>query len=167
MVETRAKLKQVRISPKKMRLVADAIRGLDVNVALAKLPIIFKKSSPIIEKLLRSAVANAIDRYDVSASDLKIKSIMVNKGIDLKRFKPAAFGRAHPIKKHASHVEIVLVTKDGVKVTMKDKKVAELETVDLTKTSKAKKSDVKEPEEKVKETKAKEPKEKKSKVSKK
>lgn len=167
MVETRAKLKQVRISPKKMRLVADAIRGLDVNVALAKLPIIFKKSSPIIEKLLRSAIANAIDRYDVSANDLKIKSIMVNKGIDLRRFKPAAFGRAHPIRKHASHVEIVLVTKDGVKVTMKDKKVAELETVDLTKTSKAKKSDEKELKEKVKETKDKEPEEKKSKVSKK
>lgn len=167
MVETRAKLKQVRISPKKMRLVADAIRGLDVNVALAKLPIIFKKSSPIIEKLLRSAIANAIDKYDVSANDLKIKSIMVNKGIDLKRFKPAAFGRAHPIKKHASHVEIVLVTKDGVKAVIRDKKVAELETVDLTKTSKAKKSDEKELKEKVKETKDKEPEEKKSKVSKK
>ncbi|MDP2812502.1 MAG: 50S ribosomal protein L22 [bacterium] len=162
MVEIRAKLKQVRISPKKMRLVAGAIRGLDVNVALDKLPIIFKKSSPVIEKLLRSAVANAIDRYDVSANDLKIKSIVVDKGIDLKRFRPAAFGRAHPFKKHSAHVEIVLVTKDGVKVASKEKKVADLETVDLTKT---KQTDNKEAKGKVKETKVKEVKESKSKVS--
>jgi len=164
MVEIRAKLKQVRISPKKMRLVAGAIRGLDVNAALDKLPLIFKKSSPVIEKLLRSAVANAIDRYDVNANDLKIKSIVVDKGIDLKRFRPAAFGRAHPFKKHSAHVEIVLVTKDGVKVASKEKKVADLETVDLTKT---KQTDNKEAKEKGKETKVKEVKEKKSKVSKK
>jgi len=164
MVETRAKLKQVRISPKKMRLVAGAIRGLDVEAALNKLPIIFKKSSPVIEKLLRSAVANAIDRYDLSASDLKIKSIVVDKGMDLKRFRPAAFGRAHPFKKHASHVEIVLVSKEGVKASLKEKKVQDLETVDLTQSKKTSPEPVKKG---VQDKKTKEPKEKKSKVSKK
>ncbi|MBU1203345.1 50S ribosomal protein L22 [Patescibacteria group bacterium] len=136
MVEVKAKLKHVRISPKKMRLVADLVRGLTVTEAFEKLPVTFKRSAPIISKLLKSAVANAIDRYDVKEEDLRIKSIIVNQGVDLKRWKPAAFGRAHPYKKHSSHVEIMLVTKEGVKATLKDKKKEEVETVDLTKTDK-------------------------------
>lgn len=135
MVEAKAKLKHVRISPKKIRLVASAIRGLDVSTALSRLSVLFKGSSPVIEKLLNSAVANAVDKYDVKEEDLKIKSIMVNKGMDLKRWKPAAFGRAHPLRKHSSHVEIILVTKEGVKTSLKEKKVGPVDTVDLTKTS--------------------------------
>ena len=134
MVESKAKLKNLRISSKKVRLVADAIRGLDVVSALAKLPIVFKKSSPVIEKLLKSAVANAIDKHGVKEEDLKIKSIIVNKAMDLKRWKPAAFGRAHPFRKASSHIEIVLETKEGVKVAAKKKVKEETETVDLTKT---------------------------------
>jgi large subunit ribosomal protein L22 len=134
MVESKAKLKNLRISSKKVRLVADAIRGLDVVSALAKLPIVFKKSSPVIEKLLKSAVANAIDKHGVKEEDLKIKSIIVNKAMDLKRWKPAAFGRAHPFRKASSHIEIVLETKEGVKVAAKKKVKEEIETVDLTKT---------------------------------
>ncbi|MFA6466888.1 MAG: 50S ribosomal protein L22 [Patescibacteria group bacterium] len=134
MVESKAKLNHLRISSKKIRLVADTIRGLDVVDALAKLPVIFKKSTPVIEKLLRSAVANATSKYNVKEEDLKIKSIVVNKAMDLKRWKPAAFGRAHPFRKASSHIEIVLVTKEGVKVTSKEKVKEEIETVDLTKT---------------------------------
>ncbi|MBT4648873.1 50S ribosomal protein L22, partial [bacterium] len=95
-MEAKAKLKHIRMSSKKMRLVADAVRGLEVTVALERLQILFKKSSPVIEKLLRSAVANAMDRFNVKEEDLVIKSIIVNKGMDLKRWRPAAFGRAHP-----------------------------------------------------------------------
>ncbi|MBT4849633.1 50S ribosomal protein L22 [Candidatus Parcubacteria bacterium] len=138
-MEVKAKLRHVRISPKKIRLVIDVIRGLDVEVALEKLEITFKKSSPVIAKLLKSAVANATDRYEVGAKDLIVKSIMADKGVDLKRWKPAAFGRAHPFKKHSSHVEIVLTTKEGVKVVAKEKKVTPIETVDLTKTKDDKK----------------------------
>lgn len=136
MVESKAKLKHIRISPKKMRLVADAIRGLDVETALSRLTVLFKRSAPVIEKLLKSAAANAADRYDLKEADLKIKSIVVNKGMDLKRWKPAAFGRAHPFRKHSSHVEIVLEAKEGVKASLKEKKSGPVETVDLTKTSK-------------------------------
>lgn len=136
MAESKAKLKHLRISSRKVRLVADAIRGLDVKDALAKLPVIFKKSSPVVEKLLKSAVANAIDKYQVKEEDLKIKSIIVNKAMDLKRWKPAAFGRAHPFRKASSHVEIVLETKEGVKVSAKSKEKKEIETVDLTKVEK-------------------------------
>ena len=134
MAESKAKLKNLHISSKKVRLVADAIRGLDVVTALTKLPIIFKKSSPVIEKLLKSAVANAVDKYNIKEEDLKIKSIIVHKAMDLKRWKPAAFGRAHPFRKASSHVEIVLETKEGVKIVTKEKVKKEIETVDLTKT---------------------------------
>ena len=150
MIESSAKLRHVRISPKKARLVADAIRGLDVVDALDKLPVIFKKSSPLIEKLLRSATANMFDKYNLKAEDLKIKSIFVNKGKDLKRFSPAAFGRAHPFYKHSCHIEIILAAKEGVKPVLKEKVVSEIETVDLTKVKKDK-----DKEEDSKETKAK------------
>lgn len=133
-MEVKAKLKNIRISPKKMRLVADAIRGLAVPTALDKLPVVNKKSAPVLEKLVKSAVANVMDRYDgVKEEDLIIKSIIVNKAMDLKRWRPAAFGRAHPFRKHGSHVELSLTAKEGVKAAPRVKKQAEVETVDLTK----------------------------------
>ncbi|RJR10310.1 50S ribosomal protein L22 [Candidatus Parcubacteria bacterium] len=134
MVESKAKLKHVRISARKIRLVAGAIRGLDVVNALERLQVIFKKSSPVVEKLLKSAIANAVDKYDVKEEDLRIKSIVVDKAMDLKRWKPAAFGRAHPFRKASSHITIVLETKKGVKASAKAKEKREIETVDLTKT---------------------------------
>ena len=143
MIEIKAKLKHLRITPKKTRLVANAIRGLDVLAALDRLTVVFKKSSPVFTKLLLSAIANAKDRYNVKEEDLKIKSVIVNKGVALSRWKPAAFGRAHPVKKHASHIEIVLTTKKGVSVEKKVKEKKEVETVDLTKKKEVKKEDKK------------------------
>ena len=132
MIEIKAKLNSVKVSQKKVRLVAGAVRGLSVVEALFRLPVIFKKSAPMIDKLLRSAVANAQDRYEVALEDLMIKSIIVNKGMDLKRFKPAAFGRAHPFRKHSAHISVVLGVKEGAKVTskVKEQKI-EAETVKL------------------------------------
>ena len=136
-MEVTAKLKNIRISSKKMRLVADAIRGLAVPSVLDKLPIINKKSAPVFEKLVKSAVANVIDRFDgVKEEDLIVKTVLVNKATDLKRWKPAAFGRAHPLRKRGSHVELTLTVKEGVKAIPRDKKQAEVETVDLTKKDK-------------------------------
>ncbi|MBT4349883.1 50S ribosomal protein L22 [bacterium] len=139
-MEARAKLRHVRVSPKKARLVASAIRGLSVSEALLRLPVINKASSPIVEKLLKSAVANATDLYEVKAEDLIIKSIMVNKSLDLKRWRPAAFGRAHPFRKHSSHIDIVVQVKEGVKVAKKDKK-QKVETVKLSEIEKSAKDD--------------------------
>ena len=133
MIEAKAKLKNLRMSAKKVRLVADSIRGAEVNVALDRLQVLHKKSSPIIAKLIKSAVANANDRYDVKQEDLLVKTIIVNKGMDLKRWRPAAFGRAHPFRKHSCHIELVLDTKEGIKVVAKEKKTEDIETVDLTK----------------------------------
>lgn len=132
MIEASAKLSNTRISPKKIRLVADAIRGLDVNKALERLQVIFKKSSPVLEKLLKSAVANAIDKFEVKEEDLRIKTIMVDKALDYKRWRPAAFGRAHKYNKHGAHVKIVLTAKEGIKATSRAKDKVEIETVDLT-----------------------------------
>lgn len=134
MIEVRAKLRHVRISPKKVRLVTNFITGKSVNEALSLLPVVFKRSSLIVTKLLQSAVANAKDRYGVSADDLKIKTIIVNKATDLKRWRPAAFGQAHPYKKHSAHIEIVLAISDSAKIVAKEVKQPEIETVDLTKT---------------------------------
>lgn len=137
MVEATAKLKNIGLSPKKIRLVADTIRGLAVPKALARLQVIFKRSAPVVAKLLQSAVANAQNKYDVQADDLLVKSIMVNKAVDMKRWRPAAFGSAHPFRKHSSHVEIVVVSREGANFSAKNKTEGKIETVDLTKTDKA------------------------------
>ena len=139
MIESTAKLKHVRVSPKKARLVANAVRGLSVSDALLRLPILAKKSAPIIVKLLKSAAANAADQYEVKEEDLLIKSIFVNKGVDLKRWRPAAFGRAHPFHKHSSHIEIVVTAKEGVKIAKKSK-AQKIETVKLSEMDAAAKS---------------------------
>jgi len=136
MVEAKAKLNHVSISSKKIRLVADAIRGLDVAVALHRLPVMFKKSAPVVEKLLKSAVANAVNKYEVKPEDLFVKAIMVDKAMDLKRWRPAAFGSAHPLRKRSAHISITVATKEGVEVKAKDKKEVAVETVDLTKMDK-------------------------------
>ncbi len=144
MIEAKAKLKHLRMSAKKVRLVADAVRGMDVNVALDRLQVINQKSAPIIAKLIKSAVANANNKYDVKQEDLVVKTIIVNKGMDLKRWRPAAFGRAHPFRKHSCHIELALDNKEGVKVVTREKKQETIDTVDLTKTDqKAKSTDIK------------------------
>ncbi|MFA5126668.1 MAG: 50S ribosomal protein L22 [Patescibacteria group bacterium] len=133
MIEVKAQLRRAQISAKKVRLVADAIRGLDVVKAEARLQVIFKKSSQPLDKLLKSAIANAHDRYEVKTEDLFIKSILVNKGVDTKRWKPSAFGRAHPFSKHSCSVILTLGLKEGATVKSHEKKAAEVSTVDLTK----------------------------------
>ena len=133
MIEVQAKLINAQISAKKVRLVADSIRGLGVNQAASRLEVIFKKSSPVLLKLLKSAVANAKDRYELKEEDLVVKSIMVNMGRSLKRWKPSAFGRAHPFKKHSCQVILTLGLKEGASAKSLDKKPAEVATVDLTK----------------------------------
>jgi large subunit ribosomal protein L22 len=102
-----------RQSPYKMRLVIDQIRGKDVNEALGLLRFSKKHAAKQIEKVLTSAVANAEYRSrneneSVDVDTLYIKHAIVNEGPALRRFMPAAQGRATPIRKRTSHVEIVL-----------------------------------------------------------
>jgi large subunit ribosomal protein L22 len=111
--EWHAVQRSTRQSPYKMRLVIDEIRGRPVNDALAYLGFSKKHAAKQIEKVLRSAVANAEyrtrddgDAVDVDA--LYVKHAVINEGTKLKRFTPAAMGRATPIIKRTSHVEIVV-----------------------------------------------------------
>ncbi len=102
-----------RQSPYKMRLVVDQIRGKDVNEALGLLRFSKKHAAKQIEKVLSSAVANAEfkarkDDESIDVDTLYIKHVVVNEGPALRRFMPAAQGRATPIRKRTSHIEIIL-----------------------------------------------------------
>ena len=116
--EAHAIMRGTRQSPYKMRLVIDQIRGKDVNEALALLTFSKKHAAKQIQKTLKSAVANAEqaartsnEALDVDA--LYVKRAVINEGPKLKRFMPAAQGRATPIQKRTSHVEIVVAERGG------------------------------------------------------
>ena len=112
-MEARAIQRLVRQSPRKMRLVIDLIRGKDVNEAYAILKFNKKLAARQIAKTLRSAVANAEqkaikDNASFDVDRLYVKKAIVNMGQPLKRFTAAAQGRATPIRKRTSHVEIMV-----------------------------------------------------------
>ncbi|HWG53632.1 MAG TPA: 50S ribosomal protein L22 [Gemmatimonadaceae bacterium] len=113
MADVRAIQRTTRQSPYKMRLVIDQIRGKDVNDALSLLAFSKKHAAKQIEKVLKSAIANAEHQARESnepldADSLFVKRAVVNEGPKLKRFMPAAMGRGTPIIKRTSHVEIVV-----------------------------------------------------------
>ena len=113
MAEARAIQRTTRQSPYKMRLVIDQIRGKSVNEALALLKFSKKHAAKQIEKTLSSAVANAehqarLAEESLDVDQLYVKHAVINEGPKLKRFTPAAMGRATPIQKRTSHVEIVV-----------------------------------------------------------
>lgn len=107
-MEIKAKAKHVKISPRKARLVADIVRGAKIGNALDQLSFTNKKATKPIEKLVNSALANAENNYELDKDNLYIKSIMVNEGPTLHRWMPRARGRATPIRKRTSHIEIIL-----------------------------------------------------------
>ena len=106
--EARATLKYARISSRKVKIVADLIRGKDVDEALAIVKFTPKASSEIIEKLLKSAIANAENNHNMKQNNLYVAEIYANQGPTLKRIRPAAKGSAVRIRKRTSHITIVL-----------------------------------------------------------
>lgn len=106
-----ATLKNLRTSPRKVRLVAEAIKGMDANAALVQLPLIVKKSSRDLEKLLRSAMANARNNFGIDADNLLVEEVRVGEGPRLKRWLPRAYGRATLILKRTSHVSLTVTEK--------------------------------------------------------
>ena len=106
--EAKATLRYARISARKVKIVADLIRGKDVNEALSIVKFTPKASSEIIEKLLKSAIANAENNHEMKAQDLYVAEIYANQGPTLKRIRPAAKGSAVRIRKRTSHITIVL-----------------------------------------------------------
>ena len=110
-MQAKAVANTVRIAPRKVRLVIDLIRGKKVGEAIAILRHTPKSASPVVEKLLKSAMANAEHNYEMNVNNLVVSEAFVNEGPTLKRFRPRAMGRASAINKRTSHITIVLSEK--------------------------------------------------------
>ncbi|SRR6056297_1335579 len=123
-MEVKARAKHIRISPKKVRLVVDLIRGMQVNKALDQLKFLNKKATKPVSKLIKSGIANAENNYELDKKNLYIKEIKVDEGKTLHRFIPRAYGRATPIRKRMSHICLILAEiKDSGKVKPKKQEV--------------------------------------------
>ena len=107
-METRAILRHARISPRKVRLVVDLVRGKDVDDALRTLEFTTKGAARVVAKTLRSAVANAENTQNVDVDRLFVKKIYVDNAPIAYRWRPRAQGRATPIRKRGSHITIVV-----------------------------------------------------------
>lgn len=110
--EAKAVQRYLRRAPRKLRLVADAVRGLTVEEALNKLKYMNKAGAADVSKVIRSAMGNLRDKNDDEHFDeheMTVKTIFVDEGPTLKRIQPAPQGRAHPIRKRMSHVTVVVV----------------------------------------------------------
>ncbi|MEJ9280844.1 MULTISPECIES: 50S ribosomal protein L22 [Ureibacillus] len=109
--KAKAVARTVRIAPRKVRLVVDLIRGKQVGEAVAILRHTPKAASPVVEKVLKSAVANAEHNYELNPNNLYISEIYVDEGPTLKRYRPRAQGRASAINKRTSHITVVVSEK--------------------------------------------------------
>lgn len=111
MQQAKASVRTVRIAPRKVRLVVDLIRGKKIGEAVAILRLTPKAASPVVEKLLKSAIANAEHNYDMNVEDLIVSEVFVDEGPTMKRFRPRAQGRASAINKRTSHITLVVSEK--------------------------------------------------------
>lgn len=123
-MEIKAQAKHIKISPKKVRQVVDLIRGLEVEKALTQLKFVNKRSTLPVLKLLNSAIANAVNNYELDRNNLFVKEIRVDEGITMKRWMPRAHGRATTIRKRTSHIGLILgEIKDSGTVKAKKQKI--------------------------------------------
>ena len=104
----RATAKYIRISPRKVKIVVDLIRGKQVDQALAILAYTPKSAAPVVEKLLNSAIANAENNLEMDSEGLYVAEVYANQGPTLKRYWARSHGRADMLKKRTSHITIVL-----------------------------------------------------------
>ena len=111
MQQAKATANTIRIAPRKVRLVVDLIRGKKIGEALAILQHTPKAASPVVEKLLKSAIANAEHNYEMNIEELVVSEAFVNEGATMKRFRPRAQGRASAINKRTSHITVVVAEK--------------------------------------------------------
>ncbi len=107
-MDVKSTAKTVRIAPRKVRLVLDLVRGMDVETAAGILQHTPNYGAEITAKVLKSAVANAVNNHHLDESKLYIKACYANEGVTIKRFRPRAKGSAAPIMKRTSHVTVVV-----------------------------------------------------------
>lgn len=122
-MEVRATAKHIKIGPLKTRLVIDLVRGLKVERAIDQLQFLNKWAAKPVLKLVNSAVANAVNNFELDKDNLFIKEIKVDEGPKMKRWMPKAFGRATPFLKRTSHITLVLgeLKDSGIKTGKKIK----------------------------------------------
>lgn len=138
-MEVKAKIKYLRISPRKVRLVVDVVRGLSVEEALSRLAVINKRAVRPVVKLINSAIANAENNFKLKREDLFIKFFTVDEGPTLKRWRARAFGRAAMIRKRTSHLNLILSDgKDETDSVDSSKEKAELKDKASVKTEEEK-----------------------------
>lgn len=113
MMEAKASLRNYRQSPAKVRQVVEVVKGLPLERALAQLSLMRKRSARPLKKLVESALANAQQKHAVKKEDWFIKEIQVGPAASLKRLKPRARGRADVMLRRASHVQVVLASKEN------------------------------------------------------
>ncbi len=166
-MDIKAKARYVRISPRKIRLVLDAVRNLNPEKAVISLTLMPQKASRPVRKLIESAIANAENNFKLKKEDLSIKHLVADDGPTIKRWRARAFGRAAMIRKRTSHISVVLTDgkEEVVELDKKDKKeTKKSEVADKSvkpdkpvKTEKTKKVEEKIKESKAKKAKKKEP----------
>lgn len=139
-MEVKAQLRHLRMSPRKVRLVADLVRNKKVEEAQNILKFTVKRATNPLLKLLNSAIANAENNFKLDKSKLFISEIKVDQGPTLKRWKPRARGRVDPINKRTSHVTLILDTSEEVQPSK-----ATPETPEAKPQEEVKKSEVSEP----------------------
>jgi len=126
-MDVHAFLRSLRVSPRKVRLVIDAVRGKSVKDADIRLSLMKKGAALPVLKLLRSAIANAEHNFKMAPESLYIKAITADGGPTLKRSRPRAFGRAAPIRKRTTHLSIVLADRAELAEKKTAKKVVKTE----------------------------------------
>jgi large subunit ribosomal protein L22 len=107
-IMVRASSRYVRVAPRKARLIADQVRGLQIDRARALLQFSPRAAAQDIGKLIESAAANAENNHDLVADEMRVSEITVDEGPTLRRFRPRALGRATPINKRTSHIAVAL-----------------------------------------------------------
>jgi large subunit ribosomal protein L22 len=143
------RINEVRTSTRKVRIVADQIRGLSLDEARDVLSVVQKRGATDLDRALKSAIANAVNNSKLDKNSLIIKSIDVNEGTFFKRFRPSTRGRIHPYKKRTSNIRIVLEEKivnpvEEIKKEVKKSIVKENpKKAEVTKLDKKKKGDTK------------------------
>ncbi len=113
-IVVRASSRYVRIAPRKARLIADQVRGLQIDRARALLRFSPRGAAQDIGKLIESAAANAENNHDLVADEMRVAEITVDEGPTLRRFRPRALGRATPINKRTSHIAVALSPEEEI-----------------------------------------------------
>ncbi len=122
-MEIKANVKHIKMSPRKIRLVVDVVRGMEVWKALDQLKFVKKLAVKPVAKLVHSAIANAVNNFELDKDNLFIKEIRVDEGSTTHRWMPRAYGRATPLRKRSSHINLILaeIKDSGVKGPKKQK----------------------------------------------